>query len=132
MKRYILCTLILSLLFCGACSSNTTKQNAKPEGKIHHVVLCWLKDPGNTTHRETIIQASKAFEDIPTVLSVSVGNVLASERELVDDSFDVGLIVTFNNKQDMEEYIAHPLHVKMVEEKLKPLVKQIAVYDIVE
>ncbi len=134
MKRYILCILTACLLFCGACNSNTTTvtQEVKPDGKIHHVVLCWLKDAGNAKHRETIIQASQIFKDIPNVLSVSAGKVLPSERKLVDDSFDVGIIITFNNKQDMEEYIVHPIHVKMVEEKLKPLVKQIAVYDIVE
>jgi hypothetical protein len=47
----------------------------------------------------------------------------------VDGSYDVGLIVSLADQAALDDYLAHPLHVQLVNETLKPLVKRIQVYD---
>ena len=119
--------VLLSLCFFTACSSTapTTRQ-----AFVSHVVITWLKDPGNSGQRKAIIKVSRQFETIPGVLSVRVGESLMSDRAIVDDSFDVAIIITFADEASLEAYLVHPQHKKAVKEVLKPLVKKIQVYDI--
>lgn len=99
---------------------------------IEHVVLCWLKDHGNEMQRQQVIAESQKFAEIPGVLQVRVGEALPSDRAIVDDSFDVGVIMSFGSVEDMNRYIAHESHVRIVKEKLMPLLAKIVVYDIIE
>ena len=75
-----------------------------------------------------------AFTDlraIPGIKFLDAGTPLASDRPVVDDSFDVGLTVRFDSAQSLHAYEIDPGHVKKVNEVLKPLTKKIVVYDIV-
>jgi hypothetical protein len=101
----------------------------KQTGTLEHIVIVWLKEPGNETARQSIIDASEVLTTIPGVLSLNKGTVVSSERAIVDSSFDIALIVSFGDRAAMDAYLVHPTHVKLVEETLKPLVKRIQVYD---
>ena len=125
MKK-ILVLLPLLLLFTGCASLCPV---ARTEGSLQHVVLLWLKDAGNVEQREQIMAVSKTFAEIPSVQYVRVGQVIPSDRDIVDSSYDVGLIVTVANEQDLADYIAHPIHQKAKNEVLVPLVSKIVVYD---
>lgn len=100
--------------------------------RIHHIVLCWLKDSGNVAQREKIIETSRAFTEMPGVIDVRTGQVIMSQRDIVDDSFDVAITMTFATEEDMNSYISHPLHKQAVKETLLPLVSRIIVYDFAE
>jgi hypothetical protein len=93
------------------------------------VVLFWLKEPGNARHRQQIIEASESFRSIPGVLDVSAGEVVPGDRKIVDDSFDVGLVITFRTREDMLAYLVHPVHEQATHDSLLPVVKKIIVYD---
>ncbi len=99
---------------------------------LHHVVLCWLKEPGNAKHRNQIIEVSKSFQKIPGVLEVRAGQVVSSEREIVDDSFDVAILVIVPDQKRLAEYLQHPIHKKAKKDDLIPLVDKIIVYDFKE
>jgi hypothetical protein len=96
---------------------------------VEHIVIVWLQEPGNTEHRARIISESQVLRDIPGVTGLRAGDMLPSQRSLVDSSFDVALIVSLRDTAAMAGYLSHPLHVKLVEKTLKPLVKKIQVYD---
>ncbi|NNE93604.1 MAG: Dabb family protein [Verrucomicrobiales bacterium] len=96
---------------------------------MEHVVLCWLKEPGNVSHRRQIIETSRSFRQIPGVLSVRVGESIPSDRPIVDDSFDVGIIITVRDAAALQAYLDHPIHVEAKRDVLQPLVKKIVVYD---
>jgi len=100
--------------------------------RIEHVVLCWLKDHGNEAQRQKVIAESRKLAGIPGVLQVRVGEALPSERAIVDDSFDVGVIMSFGSVADMNGYITNKTHERIVKEKLSPLLAKIVVYDIIE
>jgi hypothetical protein len=97
---------------------------------VEHIVILWLQDPGNAAHRARIISESQVLREIPGVAQLRTGNMLPSRRAIVDSSFDVALIVSLRDATAMADYLAHPIHVKLVGETLKPLVKKIQVYDL--
>ena len=96
---------------------------------VVHVVLVWLKEPGNLEHRQRIIEISREFETIPGVIDVSVGEVVPSDRSIVDDSFDVGLYLTFSSVEAMNTYLADDRHQKALREIFRPLSERYIVYD---
>lgn len=94
-----------------------------------HVVLVWLKEPGNMMHRRRVIEASRRFEALPGVLQVRVGESVQSDREVVDDSFDVGLYLTFASQEDLQAYLVDERHKATLRDVLKPLTARYIVYD---
>ena len=96
---------------------------------VVHVVLVWLKEPGNLEHRQRIIEISREFETIPGVIDVHVGEVVPSDRPIVDDSFDVGLYLTFSSVEAMQTYLANDRHQQALREVFRPLAKRYIVYD---
>jgi hypothetical protein len=124
LARITLFSSILLLL----CSCQTPL--CKPQPAVQHIVLCWLKKPGNTQARAQIIAAVKDFKtQIPQLKSLRIGQVLPSDRPIVDDSFDVAFVMTFANEAHMKTYEKHPAHQKAVKDILRPLTAKILVYD---
>ena len=107
-------------------------ENTETRGKLYHVVLCWLKEPKNEVHRQKIIEVTKSFRDIPVVLNAQAGQVIMSDREIVDDSFDVGILIVTKNQEDLQKYLDHPIHQQAKKEVLLPLVERILVYDFMD
>ncbi len=122
------------LALAGACGVAERKLASKLRvpGRISHVVLCWLKDAGNAEHRKRIIKASREFAAIPGVVEVRAGEAVPSEREIVDDSFDVAICVTVMSPEALAGYIGHPVHKRAAKEVLFPLVERVVVHDFVE
>ena len=121
--------LALILLFPLGCMSI---QQTEREQAIQHVVLCWLKEPGNAAHRARIMEVSKTFRSIPGVLEVRVGEVIASDRAIVDDSFDVAILVVVPDAPSLQAYLDHPIHQQAKQEVLLPLVDKVRVFDFQE
>ena len=98
-------------------------------GMVTHVVLIWLKTPGDPDARKLLIDSSKALKAIPGVVEVHAGPMLPSTRPVVDSSYDVGLVFTFTDVQAMQEYLANPMHVKLLNEVVKPNADHYKVFD---
>ena len=103
----------------------------KNDEPVYHIVLIWLKTYRNEMRINKIINASKELKNIPGVLEVTTGKVLRSSRVIVDDTFDVSVIIKFASKDYLKDYLVHPIHVKLANEVLKPLANKITVYDTV-
>lgn len=132
--RYLFFALFLFYaILCGGCFSFIPISNLleeREQGKrIHHVVLCWLKEPGNLDHQSKIIEATKTFRDIPGVLDAQAGTTVPSNRAIVDDSFDVGILIVVADEESLRTYLEHPVHQEAKNEILVPLVDKIVVYD---
>ena len=107
----------------------TSRDDATEEKRLYHVVLCWLKEPGNKTDRKKIIEITKAFQKIPGVIEAQAGEVVMSDRDIVDDSYDVGILIVTKNENELQKYLDHPIHQKAKKDVLVPLVDKILVYD---
>jgi hypothetical protein len=123
----LLVACVVWALGCGP-----TVIRATTPGRVHHVVLCWLKSAGDAEARDRIIEVSKGFADIPGVVSVSAGPVLPSNRAIVNSSFDVAVVLVFEDRRALAAYLEHPEHKRALDQVLKPLVEKIAIYDFVE
>jgi len=122
MKRAVTYFLVCLAIF--SCSS--TGEHEQPKDEVVHVVLIWLKEP---EHMQQIINESRRLREISELQQLRVGKSIPSDRKVVDDSFDIGLYMTFNNQEDMQRYLIHPEHKDVVNTVLKPLVSEIKVYD---
>lgn len=67
----LLVTGCLSLSFNSDTETNLVKPDN--EKRLHHLVLCWLKDPGNESHRERIIDLTATFREILGVIEARAG-----------------------------------------------------------
>ena len=123
------CARLPVYLLLAATLLACTAAPPQPGRTLEHIVIVWLKEPGNTVHRQTILEESEVLRTRPGVLSLRSGTVIPGERVIVDSSFDVALIVSFANQEAMDAYLVHPTHVQLVNETLKPLVAKIRVFD---
>ena len=104
---------------------------ADKDQRVSHVVIVWLKQPGNEAMRQQFIQASQRLNDFPGVISRHVGVVSPSDRSIVDDTFDVAVTVTLKNRAALKAYLNDPKHKKILHDKIKPLVNRTVIYDFV-
>src|SRR5690349_12036021 len=101
---------ILTAAFISGCANAPSPASS---GRIYHIGLVWLKEPGNAEHRQKIVAAAHAFaREIPEVKSLSVGQTLPAASSYVDASFDVCVVMQFADKAAMERYNRHPVHQK--------------------
>jgi len=125
MMKWLLFVILLAITGCA-----TVEPVASP--RLEHVVLLWLNDSGNADHRQQIMEISKTFAEIPSVIDVRVGSMIPSDRSIVDSTFDVGIIVSVADEQGLEEYLVHPIHEAAKDNVLLPLVEKIQVFDFAE
>jgi len=125
--------LLPLLLVLSGCPVGSAPAPATRPHRVDHVVVCWLKEPGDARAKEQLVTVSKSFVGkIPGLVSVSAGEVYPSTRPAVDSSFDVAIVMTFRDAAALEAYPKSPEHLRAVETTLKPLVARYIVYDFIE
>lgn len=124
MKRLLLLLAALGLVSC------STLAPPAPRGTVDHVVLLWLKRPGNERDRAAVRAVADELRAIPGIRFLDHGTPLPSDRPVVDDSFDVGFVMRFDSAASLQAYEGHPVHVAKVKQTLLPLSRKILVYDI--
>jgi hypothetical protein len=115
--------LLAASPFCAA-------SDATAGSGIKHVVMCWLKEPGNAEHRERVIATSRELLIIPEVQDMVVGGPVASDRPNVEDGFDVGIVMTLRDERALRVYLEHPEHTQRVRKILAPLCARVQIVDI--
>ena len=125
MIRESIVSLALALLVLPAAQGSAGGDDAR----IVHVVLVWLKEPGNAAHRARVIDATRRFSSIAGVEEIRVGEPVPSQRGSVDDSFDVGLYMVFSSQEALTAYLGNPQHQAAQASVLRPLVKKVIIYD---
>jgi hypothetical protein len=96
---------------------------------VVHTVFLWLKQPGHEQHRQRLLSATDQLRSIPGVREIRFGEMIESDRDIVDDSFDIGIYFYFDDVGVMNAYLVHPLHKAVVEQEIQPLVQRIVVHD---
>ena len=123
MKRL---SIVLALLLMMGC----TNVHHSESTRYVHVVFMWLKNPGNEADRQAIIDRARSFVGkIPGLVSVAAGPVKPSTRPVVDSTYDVGLMMIFEDEKSLDSYGPHPVHQQAVKEVITPLVDHYKVYD---
>ena len=134
--RTILQGLLLSSFICIATSAQAQKPESSEQSKAHHVVIIWLKQPGDETARRQYIEGSKRLAKLPGILAYNIGTATTVKRDkpshALDASYDIAVSSSFESLEALQNYLNHPLHEQVVQEVLKPLVAKYKAYDFVE
>ena len=94
-----------------------------------HVVIFWTKPELPHAADELVAGMEKYLRPIPGVLSFHVGRMVKSHRDVVDQSYQVALNLTFPDKASQDVYQVHPRHIEFVEKCFKPNCARAVVYD---
>lgn len=121
--------LVLGVFGAGDSSAPSAAPTPPPKGSVTHVVIFYLKTPGDAAARKQLVEATRNFKSIPGVLAVSAGSVFPTTRPHVDATFDVGITITFADADAMQAYVKDPRHEQAVKEVLMPLAKDWKTYD---
>ncbi len=94
-----------------------------------HVVLFWMKDEASPAqHAQLLGDAKELLSGIPEVKALEAGKPAMTPREVVDNSYHIGLMTTFADKAGHDVYQTHPLHLKFIERN-KANWQRVLIYD---
>jgi len=96
---------------------------------LSHVVIFWTKAELPNAADELVAGAEKYLRPIPLIQSFHVGHMVPSHRDVVDQSYQVALNLTFESKEQEAAYQVHPLHLDFVEKSFKPNCQRAVIYD---
>jgi hypothetical protein len=114
--------LVLALLLAGC--------TARPEGSVEHAVFVWLKRPGHAQDRAALVAATKDLQrSTGLIRTVRHGTAVPSDRPVVDDSFDLALLMRFDSRAALAAFETHPAHLRAKKELLQPLARKVVIYD---
>ncbi|MDB5022328.1 MAG: Dabb family protein [Mucilaginibacter sp.] len=92
---------------------------------VHHVHF-WLK---NKEDKARLIEGLNTLIPITHIRDMHIGAPADTDREVIDRSYDVSLLLLFNDKAAQDAYQADPTHVIFAEEYAKPLCAKVVVQD---
>jgi hypothetical protein len=104
---------------------------ATRSGQITHVMLFWLKRPGNVDDQNYLLRALRTLRRARGVNDIRVGRSLAVDRPSVEQSFDLGVVVTFRDREALEKFERDQQRKQAIDAMLGPLVRQYTVYNFV-
>jgi hypothetical protein len=124
---------IAMFLTCIALSLAPTGAQAVAtrSGQVTHVMLFWLKRPGNVDDQNFLLRALRTLRRVRGVNEVRFGRPLPVYRPSVEQSFDLGVVVIFRDREALEKFERDPRREQAIDAMLRPLVRQYTVYNFV-
>jgi len=124
---------IAIFLTCIALSlAPTGAQAAAPRsGQVTQVMLFWLKRPGNVDDQNYLLRALRTLRRVRGVNEVRFGRPLPGYRPSLEESFDLGVVVIFRNREALEKFQRDQQPEKAIDAMLRPLVRRYSVYNFV-
>ena len=132
MRSFRFLTLIVLLAATSCASHDAAGRRVDESGRVVHLVLMWLKEPGNVDARKKLIQTSYEFGALPGVIRIRAGEPAVIQglatRPIDDTSFDVAVVMEFKDQAAYLGYQKSPQHEEAVRDVLRPLTKRVLVY----
>ncbi|WP_158968075.1 Dabb family protein [Paraglaciecola sp. L3A3] len=105
------------------------EQNKIEAGGFVHSVYFWLNNPENAAERKEFEHhLTKFINSSKYVKSKHIGTKAASDRDVVDSSYDYTLVVTFTNKAAQDLYQSEDVHLTFIKDAAH-LWGKVVVYD---
>lgn len=97
--------------------------------KFSHIVLFWLAEPENESHRRQFeASLTKFIESSRYVRASHIGTPAGTDREVVDNSYTYCLSVWFDSSADHDLYQKEDAHLQFIAE-CKPFWTRVQIYD---
>jgi hypothetical protein len=93
-----------------------------------HIAIFWIDPAQPQAADEVIGSAKKYLAPTPGIVNFHVGKMVPSHRDVVDQTYQVGLNIHFETKQAQDAYQEHPRHLEFIE-RCKALWTKVVVYD---
>jgi hypothetical protein len=94
-----------------------------------HTVYFWMKLRTTDAARQQLIDDARAYlGKIPGVRHLWAGRPAMTPREVVDNSYDVGLTVVLDDSAAHDVYQVHDLHLEFIARN-KPEWERVQIYD---
>jgi len=94
-----------------------------------HTVYFWMNAGVTDAQRRQLVDDCNAYlSKIPTVRHLWAGRPAMTPRDVVDNSYDVGLCVVLDDAAGHDVYQEHPLHKEFIARN-KPHWKRVQIYD---
>ncbi len=120
---------IMSGLGLGAAS--VEGEPAQLRNKFIHHVFFWLKNPDSQVDKQKLIAGLQKLTKAKTIESAHIGVPAATNREVIERSYQVSWLLVFKNDADQEVYQSDPIHLNFIEE-CSMLWEKVVVYDSVQ
>jgi hypothetical protein len=92
---------------------------------VHHVHF-WLK---NKEDKAKLIEGLQTLIPITYIRDMHIGVPADTNRNVIDRSYDVSLLLLFDDLEAEEAYQHDPVHVVFAEQYAKPLCSKVVVSD---
>ena len=96
---------------------------------LHHVYF-WLKSPSNEEDKKNLIEGLNILSGASVINGFHIGVPAATNREVIDSSYNVSWLLIFKNKEDQDIYQTHPMHLQFIA-NCAHLWEKVLVYDTV-
>lgn len=90
---------------------------------ITHAVVFRFHD---STPEEAVVRLSSALDTLPVAIPEIVTFHHGRDLDLVDGSWDYGLVATFATTAAYESYGSHPVHLEVISETMTPILASLA------
>ena len=94
-----------------------------------HAVIFWTKEGVENATEDLLAGIEKYLKPIPGVVNFHAGRMAPSHRDVVDQSYQVGMHILFADKTTQDTYQDHPLHLEFVDKVFKRVCVRVIVYD---
>jgi hypothetical protein len=103
-------------------------QAASPRSsQITHVMLFWLKRPGNVDDRNVLLRGLRTLRRVRGVTDVRVGRSI--DPPGLGQSSDLGVVVIFRDREALAKFERDPRRRGALDAMLQPLVRRYTVYN---
>ena len=91
----------------------------------HHVHF-WLKDKAD---KAKLIEGLYSLAPIESIRDIHIGEPADTNRDVIDRSYDLSLLILFDDKAAQDAYQDDPIHLLFVDNYAKPLAAKVVVQD---
>ena len=97
-----------------------------------HAVYFWMKPGATDAQRTQLTEDAKAYlGKVPGVVKLWAGPPAMTPREVVDNSYAVGLLVALDDSAAHDVYQTHPLHMEFIARN-KANWDRVQIYDFID
>jgi hypothetical protein len=131
--RLAFVTAGVAILVSAKAVHGSDKDNAKSPAPFVHVVIVPLKsDAPAGTADEIITDSHEMLAKIPTVRELAAGKP-APKTGFAKTDYQVGLVLRFDNFEDLLAYEKHPLHQDFLKKHAKNVqLNKLAIFDFID
>ena len=112
-------------------ASTGAQAAATRSGQITHVMLFWLKRPGNVDDQNYLLRALRTLRRVRGVSDMRVGRPLLVDRPGLEESFDLGVVLIFRDREALEKFQRDQQPEKAIDAMLRSLVRRYSIYNFV-